>query len=765
MESFKIDTDFFSITSQVSNSNGVNVWNATLKDGRKCLAHFMPNSVSKNRCYSLCTLLSQLKHPNILKFIGFSESEQFTIITEGGREGSLSEFMKNKRNTLNNNEKKLISLGIARSLAYLHERSVFVSHLTPEIVFLDEEKDPKLDISGIGLIGPPSYCAPELSTDQKEDSRSDVFLYSFILFELLTGLKPFKGMSHNDIMNSIVRDKMRPSIPKHYPAQIVEIIRKSWSASKSHRPSLTEIIQMLDNGSISFHTEIQMPPSHLFSSTKPIQNNHNDVNMKFNTQKNSRPAKVDEPYHKNQIDPSNPLFGPSLITKASNTEKNDLMTLYQSLLPYMGPNSTNNTIKIILNAIIITLKSPESCKMLMDSKIIQNLPYDSSDLLDDIFDIINLLFSYSPSSFNENYLLLLSYLLNKDPNRFIVFISHYAKKFGEISNPWPILDLLLANYSLFFSLDCGSQYLSVLFYLNFNYSEYYQRRINECRPIFSRFMKSKVINSAKTAYNSIFSLYDELFNVSFDQIESDLKSKEMNQYALGLLMKIPTIPANKQIINQVYKLARKNKNASLVLFKILEDEESAKLFVQIPSWICDELPTLSHTLRVFFSIMRHESLRAYISELDDITKLLVNISLSKDRQIMLCLSVAIKYIELNNQTISLLSNNGFFSNLMSRLQQSNDEGIKSIILDTISIIGKKWYVKELPLFFPNILSCFNMSKKVVMSAFQTLVSLSYQKNYIPKMKELQVLEAILAIDSVNFPEDKISKLTSNLLKN
>ena len=222
------------------------------KLGREVAIKVLPESVSADperltRFEREARALASLNHPNIVTVYSVEEAGDMRLLAMELVEGHtldlaiptgglpLSRFFE-------------IAVPLADALSAAHERGIVHRDLKPANVMLTREgrlkvldfglaklvaqdSDPngtdmptasRAELTGEGTVfGTVAYMSPEQARGGKVDARSDVFSLGVVLYEMLTGDRPFKGSSSVDIISSILRDwpspvtELRADLPPH----------------------------------------------------------------------------------------------------------------------------------------------------------------------------------------------------------------------------------------------------------------------------------------------------------------------------------------------------------------------------------------------------------------------------------------------------------------------------------------------------------------------------------------------------------------------
>ncbi|RLB43735.1 MAG: serine/threonine protein kinase [Deltaproteobacteria bacterium] len=196
----------------------------------------------KERFFREAESAGLLTHPNIVTIYDCGEEQDLAYIAMEYLEGEdLLRYTK-KGNLLPIRDVLDITAKVADALGYAHSRNVVHRDIKPaNIMRLKETGDVKVTDFGIARItsssktktgvvmGTPSYMSPEQLSGKKVDGRSDIFSLGIVLFELLTGEKPFKAQDMTSLMYKIAQEPhpSAKSINPKIPTVVEKIIDKA----------------------------------------------------------------------------------------------------------------------------------------------------------------------------------------------------------------------------------------------------------------------------------------------------------------------------------------------------------------------------------------------------------------------------------------------------------------------------------------------------------------------------------------------------------
>lgn len=218
----------------------------------------------------------KLDHPNVTKFIGATMgAADLTILTDNGHVGMprnmccvvveylpggtlKSYLIKNRRRKLAFKVVIQLALDLARGLSYLHSKKIVHRDVKTENMLLDKTRTVKIADFGVarveasnpndmtGETGTLGYMAPEVLNGNPYNRKCDVYSFGICLWEIYCCDMPYPDLSFSEVTSAVVRQNLRPEIPRCCPSSLANVMKRCWDANPDKRPEMDEAVSMIE---------------------------------------------------------------------------------------------------------------------------------------------------------------------------------------------------------------------------------------------------------------------------------------------------------------------------------------------------------------------------------------------------------------------------------------------------------------------------------------------------------------------------------------
>lgn len=268
------------------------------------------NAETNRRFVREAKAASALNHPNILTIYEIGEVNGWRYMaSEFVKGNTLSNLIKQK--TLSLLQTLEIALQVVSALAVAHKNGIVHRDIKPDnlmvrednlvkildfgIAKLIEDKTQSITLTG-AIIGTPHYMSPEQAEGDKPDTRTDLWSFGAVFYEMLTGEKAFAGNTLSEIIVSLMikTPKSICEINPEIPPEIETIVNKLLSKNREDRyQSADDVVIILQsvkkqlelkadlrevNVDVSSPNKSPQSPNNLVEDLSSIVGRENEVN-------------------------------------------------------------------------------------------------------------------------------------------------------------------------------------------------------------------------------------------------------------------------------------------------------------------------------------------------------------------------------------------------------------------------------------------------------------------------------------------------------
>ncbi|KAH0787775.1 TKL family protein kinase [Histomonas meleagridis] len=547
--------------------------------------------------------------PFLVPFVGFTNKQPYSIISEFIPNGSLHQaIMKKDSNIrLSSTNLSIITIGIAMGIQYLHSKSIIHRDLKPSNILLNSKLYPMICDLGYARfqgeidqapmtesVGTIHFMAPEVLVSNEYDFKADIFSYALLLYEVCERKKPFTNCKTiNDYYNRVCKNNERPEFKKTSPV-LQELITKCWDPEPEKRYTADEVVQyLISNYKSLFHkSNVKTIQRFIKSARKAIVKNskpkldpsnivlvepqfyHSKSHSSFNSvssrgtysegnftssnfsaclqptssETSKTDKSFDEEFYKSLIEYNKFDFKSAIDRCKNHLQPKDSSTAIQAFLYHFKNSSPEPVLSEIFKTIINMINRNSSfAEKFCSESFILSLPLDEKHI-DKTLQIFQQLILKSLDSIKEAHSSLIEAFLNDRPVQFMPFIKYVINSSIQSQTSNPFIENLLRLTPKFKDKPVGADLIYALTYLSAKNENFSKSNIITIDNMLINFLSSNCTSNVYVSYALLCNMVTDLSVVDSDILIAHLHQKNFCKFALSLMLRLPKITINDELV-------------------------------------------------------------------------------------------------------------------------------------------------------------------------------------------------------------------------
>ncbi|XAR73720.1 Dual-specificity kinase [Bertholletia excelsa] len=257
---WEIDANLLKFENKVGSGSFGDLYKGTYCSQEVAIKILKPERVNKDMLKEFAQevfIMRKIRHKNVVQFIGAcTQPPNLCIVTEFMSRGSIYDFLHKQKGVFKLPALLKVALDVSKGMDYLHQNNIIHRDLKTANLLMDENEVVKVADFGVARVqaqtgvmtaetGTYRWMAPEVIEHKPYDHKADVFSFGIVCWELLTGELPYSYLTPLQAAIGVVRQGLRPTIPKHTHPKLVILLERCWQKKPTLRPNFSEIIEVL----------------------------------------------------------------------------------------------------------------------------------------------------------------------------------------------------------------------------------------------------------------------------------------------------------------------------------------------------------------------------------------------------------------------------------------------------------------------------------------------------------------------------------------
>lgn len=199
--------------------------------------------------------MTKVRHKNLVRLLGVILHNGLYIVMEFMSKGNLVNFLRTRgRAQVTPQQLLQFSLDVAQGMDYLESKKLVHRDLAARNILISEEHVAKVSDFGLARVNPKGtdntvlpvkWTAPEALKHNKFSSKSDVWSYGILLWEVFSfGRAPYPKLSLKEV-TELLEEGYRMDPPEGCPPAIYALMKSCWEMEPGKRPSFKKLTEKL----------------------------------------------------------------------------------------------------------------------------------------------------------------------------------------------------------------------------------------------------------------------------------------------------------------------------------------------------------------------------------------------------------------------------------------------------------------------------------------------------------------------------------------
>ena len=282
---------------------------------------------------------------------------------------------------------------------------------------------------------------------------------------------------------------------------------------------------------------------------------------------------------------------------------------YTTLLSHFQKPISKVTGNAILTAISKFLMEGTVTGPFVNCECWKLLPFNKEDFAEAVFDIIMILVCHRPDFATADFVDFFEMQIPLNPMKALTILARFAQKFKEVDDPLTMLDVLISKFDLFKERETVIQYLALVTYLCRQFDDYQSERSQYCWLKICKLLKeeedTEVLKSCYGALFAISSVSKSRYGFKLQAVNDHMRMPELTEFVLPFLIVCSEMLEGEEIIETLLEIAELDDKATLVLMRMCENDQNAKVIASFDYWLDRPLPSILDTLKLLYTVLGH----------------------------------------------------------------------------------------------------------------------------------------------------------------